>query len=333
VVAFHRIELLDQWEEAVVPIGGPIWNTQLLVLDEHLELVPPLVVGELYVAGTAVGAGYRHDPALTALRFLPNPFGENGPVPFLPGERLYKTGDLVRYRADGAIEYLGRIDHQVKLRGFRIELGEIEALLMDHPAVQDSIVIAREDEPGEKRLVAYVIAASPSSITPVSLPGMLRDYLKEKLPRYMVPAAIVLLERLPLTKNGKVDRDALPMPELLHTEREKTFVAPRTAVEQVLAGIWEDVLGLEQVGIHDDFFEIGGHSLLATQVVAQIQETLQVTLPLREIFDAPTVAELAVLLLRDSNQCEQLERTAQVVLEVSMLSDSEVEAMMQENPL
>jgi amino acid adenylation domain-containing protein len=323
-----------------LPIGRPIANTQIYLLDSNLQPVPIGVPGELYIGGEGLARGYWRRPDLTAERFIPNPFvgtgQEPGPVPRPPvreGTRLYRTGDLARYRPDGTLEYLGRMDSQVKLRGYRIEPGEIEARLLDHPAVQDCIVIAREDEPGEKRLVAYVIASSLSAVKPVSLPSILRNYLKEKLPRYMVPAALVLLERWPLTTNGKVDRSALPMPEFLSSEREETFVAPRTAVEKVLAGIWEDVLGgvagglAEPVGIHDDFFELGGHSLLATQVVARIHETLQVALPLREIFEAPTVAEIAVLLLRDPNQRVRLEKIAQIVLELSTFSDSELEAI------
>ncbi len=291
-----------------VPIGLPSANMQFYVLDSHLQPVPIGVPGELFIGGDGLAWGYLGRPDVTASAFIPHPFvgTDRGPVgkglvpfpslqvPVQPGARLYKTGDVVRYLPDrsGNIEFLGRLDHQVKIHGYRIELGEIEAQLMEHPAVQDCIVMARDvasglAPEGEIRLVAYVIVSEPSA----SLPSTLRDSLREKLPEYMVPAAIVGLVEWPLTTNGKVDRSALPMPET--QEREEAFVAARTAVEQVLAGIWEDVLGLEQVSIHDDFFELGGHSLLATQVVARIRQAMQVELPLRSLFEAPTIAQLS----------------------------------------
>ncbi len=278
-----------------VPIGLLSANMQFYVLDSHLQPVPIGVQGELFIGGDGLAWGYLGRPDITASAFIPHPFAGTGTSPVQPGERLYKTGDVVRYLPDrsGNIEFLGRLDHQVKIHGYRIELGEIEAQLMEHPAVQDCIVMARDvasglAPEGEIRLVAYVIVSEPSA----SLPSTLRGSLREKLPEYMVPAAIVGLVEWPLTTNGKVDRSALLMPEI--RERERTFVAARTAVEQVLAGIWEDVLGGEiHVGIHDDFFELGGHSLLVTQVVARVRQALQVDLPLRSLFETPTIAQLA----------------------------------------
>ncbi|MFN6486361.1 MULTISPECIES: non-ribosomal peptide synthetase [unclassified Nostoc] len=261
-------------------IGRPIPDLQVYVLDEYLQPVPIGVPGEMYVGGAGLTRGYLNRPELTAERFISSPFDNC--------KKLYKTGDLARYLPDGELEYLGRIDNQVKIRGFRIELGEIEALITFHPAIWESIVTVREDEPGDKRLVAYVVPQKEQSPTVPEL----RSFLKAKLPEYMMPSAIVLLESLPLTSNGKVDRRALPTHELDSTLRE-LYVAPRTPTEEMLAQIWAQVLKVEQVGIHDNFFELGGHSLLATQLLSRIRNIFKVELPLRELFARATVAELA----------------------------------------
>ena len=242
-----------------VPIGRPISNTEVYILDAHLEPVPVGVPGELYLGGAGLARGYLNQPALTAERFIPHPFAAE------PGCRLYRTGDFARYLPDGNIEFLGRRDQQLKIRGFRIELGEIEATLSRHPAVRQSVVAASGGIGGEpaavpgagRRLVAYVVPKE------MPWPGVseLRGFLKERLPEYMLPSAFVLLDGLPLTPAGKVDRGALPAPDQLRPELEKGFVAPRTPIEAKLAEIWASVLRLEQVGIHDDFFELGGHSL------------------------------------------------------------------------
>ncbi|MGC0779176.1 MAG: amino acid adenylation domain-containing protein, partial [Candidatus Acidiferrum sp.] len=223
--------------------------------------------------------GYLNRPELTAEKFIPDPFSAE------PAARMYKTGDLARYRPDGNIEFLGRADHQVKVRGFRIELGEIEAVLGQHPAVREAVVLAREDAPGEKRLVAYVVAESTAD--------ELRRFLKDKLPDHMVPAVFVLLDTLPLLSNGKIDRRALPAPDRTRPELDNTFVAPRTPTEELLAQIWAQLLDLERVGVHDNFFDLGGHSLLATQAVSRMREAFQVEIPLRRLFEVPTVAGLA----------------------------------------
>jgi amino acid adenylation domain-containing protein len=264
----------------VVPIGRPVWNTRLFVLDRDLRPAPIGMRGELYVGGIGLSRGYFDRPDLTAERFVPDPFGD--------GERLYRTGDLARWRADGELEYLGRIDHQVKIRGYRIEPGEIEAALVEHPDVHQAIIVAREDSPGEKRLVAYVVAAAEAAVDV----GELREHLKQNLPEYMVPSAYVVLDALPLTPNRKVDRRALPAPEDDAIIRGE-YVAPRTPVEELLASIWCEVLKLDRVGVHDNFFELGGHSLLAMRVVAHLREAFQVELPLRTLFEAPNVSELA----------------------------------------
>src|SRR6185295_2250481 len=222
--------------------------------------------------------GYWRRPEQTAERFVPNPFET--------GERLYRTGDLVRYLPDGNIEFIGRADEQVKVRGFRIELGEIETVLSTHTAVREVVVIANDDAAGNKRLVAYVVSGEAADS------NQLRAYLKEKLPEYMVPSAVVFLDELPLTPNGKVDRKALPEPEWI-SEASSVFVAARTPIEEVLSGIWEQVLSVERVGAHDNFFDLGGHSLLATQVISRMRESFNVELPLRVIFESPTIAESA----------------------------------------
>jgi amino acid adenylation domain-containing protein len=274
-----------------VTIGRPIANTQIYILNSSLHPVPIGVPGELHIGGAGVARGYLNRPELTAEKFIPNPFSA------VPGARIYKTGDLARYRPDGNIEFIGRADHQVKIRGFRIELGEIEAALAQQPAVREAVVLAREDAAGdpsasvktEKRLVAYVVAERE----PLPTTTELRDFLKEKLPEHMVPAVFVLLDALPLMPNGKIDRRALPSPDRSRPELDKAFMAPRTPTEELLAEIWAQLLDLERVGVHDNFFDLGGHSLLATQVVSRLREAFQVEIPLRRLFEVPTVAGLA----------------------------------------
>jgi amino acid adenylation domain-containing protein len=268
--------------EEKISIGRPIDNTQIYILDKYLQPVPVGIPGELHIAGVGLARGYLNRSKLTVEKFIPNPFEK------AEGSKLYKTGDLARYLPDGNIEYLGRIDNQVKIRGFRIELGEIEAALSQHESVQSSVVIAREDIPQTKRLVAYIVP-QPQQIPTVS---ELRSFLKQKLPDYMVPSAIVILESLPLTANGKVDRRALPVPDL-YSDRAQKYIAPRTPVEEILAQIWSQVLKVELVGVDDNFFELGGHSLLATQLVSRIRDRFKVQLPLQELFNTPTIAELA----------------------------------------
>lgn len=267
--------------EKSISIGRPISNTQVYLLDSSLQPVPIGVPGELHIGGDGLARGYLNRSELTAERFISNPFSNE------PDARLYKTGDIARYLPDGNIEFLGRIDNQVKIRGFRIELGEIEAVLSQHSQVKEAVVIAREDQPGNQRLVAYFVSNSESAII-----DELRSFLKSKLPEYMVPLAFVRLDTLPLTPNGKVDRRALPAPEIEDTLSAK-FVPPRTSTEEQLASIWASVLGLEKVGIHHNFFELGGHSLLGTQVISRICQAFEVELPLRALFEAPTVAQLS----------------------------------------
>jgi hypothetical protein len=268
-------------------IGRPLENTQAYVLDRHLRLVPLGVPGELYLAGDGLARGYLLRPELTAERFLPDPFSRT------PGGRMYKTGDLVRYLPDGRLDYLGRLDHQVKLHGFRIELGEIEAVLARHPSVRQALALVREDVPGDKRLVAYVTGNSPDAAT-------LRTWLQQHLPEYMVPSAFVALEALPLTPNGKIDRKALPVPESAHGELEQAFVAPRDALELEVARVFEEVLNVRPIGARGHFFELGGHSLLAVRLLATLAERTQRRLPVSVLFQAPTVERLAAALRTES---------------------------------
>jgi amino acid adenylation domain-containing protein len=302
-------------QQDVLPIiGRPISNTQVYILDRHLQLVPIGCPGELHIGGDSLATGYLNLPELTQAKFIPNIFGDD------PSTRLYKTGDLARYLPDGNIEYIGRIDRQVKIRGFRIELGEIEALLAQHPAIDRTIVVVNEDIPGDKRLVAYLVANQDRKLTI----NALRDFLSQKLPSYMIPAAFVVLDILPLTSNGKVDRKALPAPDrtsvvserkpLATTDRtsltitgtntlamEGSFVAPRTATEEILVSIWSQVLSVDMLGISDNFFVLGGHSLLATQIISRCRTAFSIELPLRQLFESPTVADLAIFIDKSQN--------------------------------
>lgn len=278
-------------DEEAISIGRPIANTQIYLLDQHLQPVPVGVPGELYIGGDGLARGYLNRPELTTERFIPHPFSDESDA------RLYKTGDLARYLPDGTIEHLGRLDFQVKLRGYRIELGEIEAVLNEYPAVQQAVVVAREDAPGDKRLAAYIVLQNiVLQKDQTAMVDDLRSHMMQQVPAYMVPSAFVLLETLPLTPNGKVDRRALPAPDDTRPELREAFVAPRTPIEEMVTGIWSQVLGIEQIGIHDDFFTLGGQSLLATQVTSRLRTALQVEVPLRTFFEASTVAQLAEII-------------------------------------
>ena len=270
-------------EATTVPIGQAIANSQTYVFDQNQQPVPVGVAGELYLGGAGLARDYLNSPELTAQRFIPHSHSDE------PGARLYGTGDLVRHRADGNIEFLGRVDHQVKVRGFRVELGEIETVLSAHTSIREALVLAFDDQAGTKRLVAYLVGAEgePPAV------AELRQQLREKLPEHMIPAAIVMLDELPLTPNGKIDRKALRAFDISNAEQEESYVAPRSPVEELLCSIWATVLGAERVSIRDNFFELGGHSLLATQVVSRIRRTFGIDLALRVLFESPAVEELA----------------------------------------
>ncbi|HEY3919476.1 MAG TPA: amino acid adenylation domain-containing protein [Stellaceae bacterium] len=290
VTAFHRLG--EAHAESGVPIGKPVDKTCLYILDGGLELLPQGAIGELCIAGDSVGPGYLNDVRATADRFCPDPYASE------PGARLYRTGDLVRYLRDGAILFVGRIDHQVKIRGHRVEPGEAEAMLAAHPEVADAAIVVREDEAGEKRLIAYYAGTAD--------PAELAAYLRSRLPNYLLPATITVLDAMPLTPSGKVDRRALPAPDA--SEAPKLQAEPRTESERVLMRIWQEVLMRPAIGIHDNFFELGGHSLLATQVVSRLRRTFHVDMPMRAIFECPTIAEFADRV--DRAQLAQADRTA-----------------------
>ena len=272
----------------VPPIGRPIANTRVYLLDRQRQPVPVGVPGELCVAGVGLARGYLNRPELTAEKFVPDPFSSR------PGARLYRTGDLARCLPDGNLEFLGRADQQVKVRGFRVELGEIESALRQQAAVQEAVVMAREDVPGEKRLVAYVVARE---MPPAD--SKLRAFVKQKLPDYMVPSVFVFMKAFPLTPNGKVDRKALPMPQQSRDGCGKSFLAPRDPLEQQLAKLWEKIFSVEPIGIRDNFFELGGHSLLAVRLFAQVEKRTGKSLPLATLFQAPTIEQLAAILRQE----------------------------------
>ncbi|MHC5857702.1 non-ribosomal peptide synthetase [Nostoc sp.] len=301
-----------------VPIGRPLANTQVYVLDRQLQPVPLGVSGELYISGAGLARGYLNRPELSAAKFIPNPFSDT------PKAKLYKTGDRVRYLSDGNLEFLGRIDNQVKVRGFRIEPEEIELALRQHPQVREVVVIVREDKLGDKRLVAYVVPRQNQG----SSTSELRLFLRSKLPEYMVPSAFIMLKNLPVTPNGKVDRLALPSPDTARPDIEDIFVAPRTPVEKQLAEVWSEVLRLERVGVHDNFFDLGGHSLLATQVVSRLRDAFEVDLALRDLFEKPTIADLAVTIAQRLAQATDSELLAQTFAELEQLSQEEVQAIL-----
>ncbi|MFM7600210.1 MAG: non-ribosomal peptide synthetase, partial [Pseudanabaena sp.] len=264
-----------------VPIGRPINNTQVYILNPQLQPTPIGAIGEIYIGGDGLASGYFNRPELTTERFVPNPFSNQS------GAKLYKTGDLARYFADGNIEFLGRIDNQVKIRGFRIELGEVEAVLSQYPTIQKSVVILREDKPADKRIVAYFVPIPGQEVAVTEL----RNFFKQKLPDYMVPNAFVSMESLPLSPNGKIARKELPAPDGTNLNQQN-YVPPRNPTEQQIADVWAQVLNLEKVGIHDNFFELGGHSLLATQIIARLRKSFAVELSLRTFFEVPTIGDL-----------------------------------------
>ncbi|MDZ8261482.1 non-ribosomal peptide synthetase [Nostoc sp. ChiQUE01b] len=274
------------------PIGRPIHNTQTYLLDQNLQPVPVGVPGMLYMGGAGLARGYFNQPELTADKFIPNPYAN------LPGERLYKTGDLARYLPNGEIEYIGRIDNQVKIRGFRIELGEIETQISQHPAIQEAVVAVYCSEADSQRIVAYIVSQTDQTLTISEL----RSFLQSNLPNYMVPAAFIILEALPLTPNGKVDRKALPAPDTARPQLEAIYQQPQTEVEKTIAGIWQEILNVEKVGIHDNFFDLGGHSLLLVQIHSKLQKTFQRDFLLVEMFQYPTISHLAKYFSQESKE-------------------------------
>jgi amino acid adenylation domain-containing protein len=331
-------EVRDVEESArTIPIGQAVSNTEIRVLDQHMQLAPVGVAGELYIGGDGLARDYLRRPELTAEKFVPHPYSAE------PGARLYRTGDLVRYLSDGNIEFLKRIDQQVKIRGFRIELGEIEAALQQHPAVRESIVIVREVIPGDRQLVAYVVpepAVSGQSGNDYAnnqlcetfvhqLVPQLRNWLRARLPAYVTPANFVVLDELPLNSNGKVDRRALPEPDAARYVAEETFIAPRTREEKTIAEIWTEVLDGRPISVEANFFDLGGHSLLATRVISRIREKCGVELPLRMLFDSPTVAALASHLAAVQPSQTDVSRIAEMLETLASLSEDETKTLLE----
>ncbi|MCA9925378.1 MAG: non-ribosomal peptide synthetase, partial [Anaerolineales bacterium] len=297
-------------------VGRPIANTQAHVLDQQMQPVPIGIVGELYLGGDGVATGYLHRPELTAERFIADLFGGNG--------RLYKTGDLVRYRPNGELDFLGRMDHQVKIRGYRIELGEIEARLNQHNAIDNSVVVALPDVNGTLQVVAYIVP-TPGQTLPAE---EVRQHLRQTLPEYMVPALFVFLDKLPLTPNGKINRRALPAPDQAQAQTETVYEPPVSETERCLARIWQTLLSVDQVGLNDHFFHLGGHSLLATQLISAIRSDLNVELSLLTIFDMPTLSALAAHVsdkLIDNVADDEL---AAMLQDLEALSEEEIEMLL-----
>jgi hypothetical protein len=310
---------------ASVPIGRPIANTRVYILDGALNPVAEGAVGELFIGGEGVARGYVNRPELTGAKFVSSPFAQ---------ERLYRSGDLVRWLPDGNIEFIGRKDEQVKIRGFRVEPGEIEAALTNHEAVREAVVVARPDHSGTKQLVGYVVLRPEAALTNLQL----REFLAKQFPSFMVPSHIVPLQKLPLTPNGKVNRSVLPAPEDFPTGADKPATAPRNATETLLAQIWREILQRDQVGIHDNFFHLGGHSLLATQIISRVARALRVELPVRVVFEAPTIAGMAkavderqqVAPAEIALQPDHPSRAQKLLERLDELSDNQVEELLLE---
>ena len=278
----HSVDRFDN----IIPIGRPLANNSAYILDHRLEPVPLGVVGDLYLAGNQIARGYLNRPDLTAERFIPDPFS------LKPGERMYATGDIARYLPDGTIEFRGRSDDQVKIHGYRIELAEIESLLSRHPSVRDVVVIATNDNFDDKILAAYIVPVEGQEPSTKDL----RDYLGRQLPAYMIPSVFMMMDSIPLTGSGKVNRRLLPKPSAFGQDRQADFAKPQTPVEEVIAEIWAEILGGNQVSVRDSFFELGGNSLSAARLIARLRQTFPVDIQLRNLFGAPTVENLAVVI-------------------------------------
>jgi amino acid adenylation domain-containing protein len=318
-VTFRPITASDASGARGSVIGAPIPDLSLFVLDRSLDPVPQGVTGEIYVGGAGLARGYLNRPDLTASRFIPDPFSGKA------GARLYRSGDLGRWISSADIEYLGRIDHQVKVRGFRIELGEIEAALCSHESIRESVVLARDGDAGERRLVAYIVAPGSRGLDVSEL----QTFLRARLPDYMIPAAFVLLDKLPLTSNGKIDRPALPEPDNARPALAREFVAPRTPVEQEIAAIWRDLLGIDNPGVYDNFFELGGHSMLVLQLATRIRKAFHVELPLATIFDAPTIDGLTRVIFEQQLDDEDSAELANAMKDLRQLSPEEVRELLE----
>ena len=300
-----------------IPIGRPLRGASVYVLDSALQPVAAGLCGELYIGRAGVARGYLNRPELTTEKFVANPFAEG---------TLYRSGDLVRFLPDGNLEFLGRVDNQVKIRGFRVELEEVEQAIRLHRDVSEAVVVMREDADGDKRLCAYVVAheAAPASTSEI------RNFLKRTLPPHMMPATFTILAGLPLMPNGKIDRNALPAPDGDRPEVDGHFVSPRTPMEEFVASIWCDALKLDRVGVHDNFFDLGGHSLLAAKVFAELQKQFKATLNLVDVFNAPTIAQLAEMIYQRETSSEQDDELEALLSELDELSDEEAHRWLSE---
>ncbi|NBT86507.1 MAG: non-ribosomal peptide synthetase, partial [Alphaproteobacteria bacterium] len=303
---FYKVSHKKETSSRYAPIGRPMNNTHVYILDSYLNSVPIGVAGEMYIGGTGVARGYINRPDLTAERFIPNPFISLEDSQKGKNLKLYKTGDLARYLPDGNIEFLGRVDDQVKIRGFRIELEEISSVLKEHKTVHEAVVVTRKNDLEENYLLAYIVPNEKYShpeleenSSPLNqnnfleLQGNLRSYLERVLPDYMIPSFFVFLDKLPLTPTGKIDKKALPSPNLSLRQVSETYIAPSTPIEERLSSIWTEILRIEKIGIHDNFFKLGGHSLLATQVISRIRNEYNIDLPLQALFEHPTIKNLS----------------------------------------
>jgi len=315
---------VDQVQDVThsIPIGRPVANTQTYILDRWLNPLPVGIPGELYIGGDGLALDYFGRPELTAERFIPDPFSFE--IFGQSGQRLYRTGDLVQYLPDGVIEFLGRIDQQVKLRGFRVELGEIETALVEHPAVQQAVVVLRERPSGDQMLSAYLVSRPGQTTSSAEL----RAYLRSRLPDFMLPAAFVFMSALPLTSNGKVDRRALPEPGAVNPASDRIMPEADTAFERLLMRIWMDVLGVERIGLQDNFFDLGGHSLLAFRLMNRIEQLFDSDLSLTILFSAPTFADFAQAVLEIFADKERIEEIARALLVLEAVPDQKNEAIL-----
>jgi acyl carrier protein len=301
-----------------VPIGRPIANTQIYVLDEGLQPVPIGVIGELHIGGVGLARGYFNRPHLTAEKFIPNPFGE-------AGMRLYRTGDLVRFLPGGEIEFLARVDQQIKLRGYRIELGEIEAALAELVGVREAIVLLRTAGSPAKHLAAFVVLHQGANLSSTQL----RSQLADRLPDYMIPSVLMILDEMPLTPNGKTDRAALLAMEVSSPAGANGYIAPRTPVEETLAEIWAEVLGVKRVGVEDNFFELGGHSIMATRIASRVRQKLNTEVSLAMLFDGPpTIAQMAKAIDEYFIEHAEPEKLDEMLQELAELSDEEIRILL-----
>jgi acyl carrier protein len=316
IVSEYQLDNSPPEWESLPPIGRPVAGARFYVLDAAGQLTPTGVAGELYIGGDGIGRGYLSRPDLTGEKFLPDPFSHSR------GARMYRTGDMVKHRADGNLEFLGRSDNQLKIRGFRVELGEIEACLLRHPSIAEAIVVPVNQQTAAVQLVGYIVPAAGEA------PEHLKDFLRKTLPEYMIPSQFLLLDQLPLTPTGKVDRLGLPTPERTRQNLEQEFVPPRSPLEEQIAQIWGQVLQIPNPGIHDNFFELGGHSLMATQLISRLRSEFSIEIPVRVLFEEPTIARLSLKVVQSQAARASEEHIATLLGDLERLSEAEIETLL-----